>query len=173
MDLLKLGFFQQDLATDPTIRHQLITRFGFSGFSDTTNGDIDRAERENSAVVANHFEGLMVAEPVEGQGVTPESPIISNDPLFKYDNHSIHYEVHRRFMITPEFTDLEEDQQEMIIWHADLHHLQMEQEKVRGMQEAIMMQGGQGGGPPGQPSPPNPNLETTGAPEPTVQGGMV
>jgi len=173
MDLLKLGFFQQDMATDPTIRHQLITRFGFSGFSDTTNGDIDRAERENSAVVAGHFEGLMIAQPTEGQGITPESEVVSNDPLFKYDTHAIHYEIHRRFMITPEFSDLDEQQQQALIWHSDTHHMQIEVEQAKALQQQMLMQGGGQGGPNAQGSPPNPNLETTGAPEPTVQGGMV
>jgi hypothetical protein len=142
MDLLKLGFFANDLQSDPTIRHQLITRFGFSGFADQTNGDIDRAERENSAIAAGALEGIMTVT----MPVGPDSQVVEDDPLFKYDNDTIHYEVHRRYILSPEFSELPTTSQ-----------------------EAMMMQGGGGGKQPGggmgganpMGSQPNPGLETT------------
>lgn len=156
MDLLKLGFFQADFQTDPTIRHQFITRFGFSGLSDGGNADIDRAERENSMFAADKLEGIMTAT----LPVTAESEVVTDDPLFRYDKHAIHYEVHRRYFLTPEFSDLDLKTQAGAISHNDLHHLKMMAEQAEAMKVAMVMQGGGKQGEAGQPG--SPQTETAG-----------
>jgi hypothetical protein len=169
MDLLKLGFFQQDLTTDPTIRHQLITRFGFSGFADQSNSDIDRAERENSSIAAGVLDGIMTVTTPVG----PDSQVVEDDPLFKYDNDGIHYEIHRRFMLSPEFGDLPTPSQAAMVIHNDVHNARMQAAKQQQLQEAMMMQGGGGpGGANPAGSQPDPGLQTTGGGTP-VEGMMM
>lgn len=141
MDLIKLGVFAADIQTDPTIRHELIKRFGFSGFTDTSNADIDRAERENSMFAAGTLDGLYTVT----YPVTADSEVVTDDLLFKYDTHAIHYEVHRKFMLDPEFSDLPPNIQAAAITHNDAHHLKIMAEKSVAMQEAMAMQGGQQG----------------------------
>ena len=149
MGLIKEGIFAADIQTDPTIRQEILRRFGFSGFSDITNTDIDRADRENSIFAAGKKEGIMIST----FPVTADSKPVQEDPLFKYDNHAIHYEIHRRFILSPEFSDLPLDIQAVAIIHNDVHHMMVQAAQAQAQEAAMALQGsGKQGAPPGAPS---------------------
>ena len=148
MGLLKMGIFATDIQTDPTIRQEVLRRFGFSGFADINNVDIERADRENSMFAAKKFEGIMLVKPP----VQPDSPVLSHDGLFKFDNHQIHFEIHRRFILCPEFADLPVEVQNAAIIHNDVHHLQVQAAQAAAQKAQMDMQSaGKGGGKPGEP----------------------
>ncbi len=59
---------------------------------------------------------------VNGDGVAdPQPTVLSDDPLYKYDDHAIHYEIHRRYVLSSEFRHLEPGVQEAAIAHCDTH----------------------------------------------------
>lgn len=79
----------------------------------------------------------------EVQGLPPPEPepiMISEDPLFGFDQHSIHYEVHRKFILSPEFRNMPEDSQSIMIGHATDHKFAMELELMKFQQEQMMQQ---------------------------------
>ena len=47
--------------------------------------------------------------------------VINHDPLFKYDNHQIHTDVHRKFIISTEFTELPMQAAQVMMNHIELH----------------------------------------------------
>ena len=66
---------------------------------------------------------------VDGDGVPdPEAEpiVLSDDPLYKYDNHAVHYEVHRRYILSSEFLHLDPGVQEIAIAHCDTHKAMMD-----------------------------------------------
>ena len=173
MDLTKMGVFQQEMMVDPTFKHQLISRFGFSSLSDQSNGDMERAERENSSMAAGILDGIFTVTLPVG----PDSETVMDDPMFKYDNHAIHYEIHRRCILDPEFAEWPVEAQAALIVHTDVHNMMVQAAKAQAMQEAMLAQGGMGGGagtgganPKG--SQPDPGLETTSGQTPP-EGGMM
>jgi len=52
---------------------------------------------------------------------------ITDDPLFKYDNHAAHYETHRKFILSPEFKEVPQEYAVILIYHADTHKNEIEQ----------------------------------------------
>lgn len=111
----------------------------------------------------------------------PESPnpmegiILSEDPLFKYDDHTVHYETHRRYILSPDFRALDPILQDFLTAHTDVHKQMMD---VKMAEDAMrqgavnmiaggpdgMSPGGGGGRPPqnlpdivpsGEPAPPS------------------
>lgn len=143
MGLMEKGFFQPG-GVDPALRHEILTRLGLSGFTDPTNVDNARAERENGMLAAGSVEGIFtVTTPV-----TLDSEVVEDDPLFKYDNHVLHYESHRRFILSPEFQDMPLTVQAAAIVHNDVHNLQVKAAQAVQQQAAMNAQSGgqQGGG---------------------------
>ena len=66
---------------------------------------------------------------VDGDGVPdPEAEpiVLSDDPLYKYDDHAVHYEVHRRYILSSEFLHLDMGVQEVAIAHCDTHKAMMD-----------------------------------------------
>jgi hypothetical protein len=72
-----------------------------------------------------------------GDGQGGEGIVISADPLFKYDNHQIHYEMHRRFIMDSEFRFLHPEIQAAFMVHADYHKWVMEMEAAQQQQAAM------------------------------------
>ena len=72
-----------------------------------------------------------------GDGQGGEGFVISEDPLFKYDNHQIHYEMHRRFIMDSEFRFLHPEIQAAFMVHADYHKWVMEMEAAPQQQAAM------------------------------------
>ena len=160
IDLVKEGLFG-DIKTAPiSLRQELLKRFGLTGFTDQSNADFDRAERENSRIVAGFIDGIFtVVTPI-----TPESKVVEDDPLFKYDKDEIHYEVHRHLILSQEFQSLDVRVQAALVNHTDVHHMRMEAQK-QAEAMAQMPQPGQGGNgaqppaPGAEPMPPQPGME--------------
>jgi hypothetical protein len=144
--LTETGFFNADNPLDPEYRIEILKKMGLSGFKDKSNVDTQRAVDENERVAQVkenddlvHWKGEipnpedpnappeMVEIPIieglflaigDGAG---DGIVISEDPLFKYDNHQIHYETHRRFIMDRAFKELPEHAQEAMLVHMDYH----------------------------------------------------
>jgi hypothetical protein len=158
MNLVKEGMFGPIAEAPISLRQELLKRFGLTGFTDQSNVHFERAERENSRITAGMIQGIMtVTTPV-----SPDSQVIEDDPLFKYDDDNIHYEVHRHMVLSKEFEALNVNAQAALVVHTDIHHLRMEAVKA---EEAMaqMQQSGPGGGAP-QQGPPEPGMMDSGAP---------
>lgn len=172
LKLIEAGFFSAQSELEPEFRDELMRRMGLSGFADKTNSDVQRAQHENSQIAdANEEERFVDVEVDAGGGKkltiavipgiflsmndpkgTPEDPgetiVLSDDPKFKYDNHVIHFNTHRDFIISPEFRELSEDARYTLIGHTDLHKFGMKAQIEEAMQQQIAMQEAAGGGKP-------------------------
>ena len=157
-EMAKSGVFG-DLAQEPEIRNQLMKRVGISGMKDRTNVHIERAGNENARITADEFDGIMLID-MDSPQVEPGTPseqlilkimqavnsgtgemILSDDPYFKYDDHALHYESHRMFILSDEFTELSQKAQTIVINHTDLHKVFVDFERQQAMQMALMNSG--------------------------------
>lgn len=186
LDMTKQGIFGP-VDQNPELRQELIQRFGMAGFTEQSNIDFDRAEDENAEIALGVFDGIMLTDDQPVPQTDPETgqpmqdpntgepamavaqnpldrPVLVDDPLFRFDNHQVHYEVHRRFVLSEEFTDLDPKAQKILIEHTDLHY-QMVQLEMQAQQAAVAAEnmraqrakeGGQqnGGGSQGGQQPP-------------------
>ena len=64
------------------------------------------------------------------QSETGEDEVLNLDQLFKYDDHGAHFETHRKYIISPEFSELPEQYQTILIAHADLHQKMIQDKPV-------------------------------------------
>jgi hypothetical protein len=135
--LLQAGLFG-DLNQDPELRYQIMSRVGLGGIRAKNSLHVMRAERENSKILAGSIDGIFVSGPSEWEGGEPE--VIQNDPLFKYDDHFVHYETHLKLSLSPEFETLDPQVQEMLIAHIDSHHLMMQAAAAQAMQNQVAME---------------------------------
>lgn len=138
MDLLQYRFWE---IPDPEIRAQYLKKLGLSGFAEKVDVDRERAERENSNIATGRVEGIYLAEIDEQSGDIRE---LNDDPKFEFDNHQVHFEIHRRFIVADEFNNITPDLQEIAINHADMHRMILMQEKQTQMAQAMQAQGQQG-----------------------------
>jgi hypothetical protein len=138
INLAKEGFFG-DLTQDPSLRQELLRRIGLGNLPNTISVDTNRAEMEHEKIKfsvkddkldGNQIKGIMLAMPDPQSG---ELVVVNDDPLFKLDNHKIHYETHRNFILSPQFQDLKPEAQTVLIAHTDLHKQLMD-----AMQQAQM-----------------------------------
>jgi hypothetical protein len=155
-----LDFAQKGLLGDVTqnveLREELLRRSGLAGFTEQENPDYLRASRENSRLASGEFQEIMLAKPNPKTGqIDPNSEVAARDPLFKYDNHQIHYEVHRKFMISPEFLELPDQVKSATVLHIDIHNMMVRQ--AMEAQKAEMLMGippeGEQSSPSGRPKP--------------------
>ena len=116
LQMIQNGFFEEGKIS-PTIRQEILQRMGMSTFTDEVNNDVERAEMENVSVASGELK-VMLAEPNPETG---EDEVLNLDPLFKYDDHKAHFETHRKYIISPEFAELPQQYQQVLIAHADLH----------------------------------------------------
>jgi hypothetical protein len=160
--LTETGFFNADNPLDPEYRIELLRKMGLSGFKDKQGADTQRAVDENERVANMRDEKDLPVwqgeipnpDDPEGVGELVEIPIIpglflaigdgagdgiviSDDPLFKYDNHAIHYETHRRFILDRAFRFLPEDSQQAMLVHMDYHKWTMDMEAQK-QQDQLM-----------------------------------
>jgi len=170
LKLTESGFFSTQSDLDPEYRQDLLKRLGLSGFKNKSNVDMERAQSEDQAIgnaTADDLElSNTVIEPseempeggflqipvlpglflslgdVNGDGIKDEEPtVISDDPLYKYDNHAAHYEVHRRYILSSEFRHLDPPVQEVAIAHCDTHKAMMDIMAQEEAQKAALIQG--------------------------------
>lgn len=107
------------------------------------------------------IEGVFLSVPnpdLMGQGGNPfdSMMVISDDPFFKYDTHEIHYEIHRRFILSDEFRALPKVVQDILMAHTDIHKMILDAQAQQQAQMALLaeQQGKQGGPSPQQGQPP-------------------
>lgn len=138
MDLAGKGFLG-DVVNDPEARTELLRRYGLSGFNSKENVDIERADGENSAINNGDFSQIMLTQKGAPDPMTgiAEDVVINQDPLFKYDNHAVHYEIHRKFILGNEFKFIDPRAQQILVAHTDLHHqLMMADMQAQAMAQA-------------------------------------
>lgn len=133
LNMIQAGFFKEGEVSQ-TVRQEVLQRMGISTFSNETNGDVERAENENMNIAAGELTSVMLAEQDEEGGYE----ILSHDPLFEYDDHTIHYEIHRKYIISPEFSELPEQIQTVLLAHAGMHR-KMQEEKQPDFREYIQI----------------------------------
>jgi hypothetical protein len=126
MDLLlnfaDRGFFG-DPAQNPALRDEALRRAGLAGFTSQEDPDARRADFENAKLGVGDYRGIFLAAPNPQTGlIDPDSEVMENDPYFKYDNHDAHYEIHRKFILSDEFSELDQKAQIIAIHHTDAHH---------------------------------------------------
>lgn len=131
MKMISAGFFGEPT---PSLREEILTRMGFAGFTDEINNDVERAEAENTAVMSGEMP-LFLAD-VDPE--TGEQTVVADDPKFKYDDHAVHYDVHRKFIVSPEFDEMPLRAQTVLIHHADIHHQLMQASQQAQGQEATL-----------------------------------
>ena len=140
MQLAQHGFFG-DLGQDPIMRAQLMKILGLTSFSNNMNQDLRRAQQENNKIKNGDIENIMLSEGDE---------VMNLDPLFKYDKHDIHYEIHRKFILSNDFGKMDQKAQVILIAHCDLHHQLMVGQQQQEMAQQMAISGrtppGQGGG---------------------------
>lgn len=156
MDLNDKGFFG-DLTTNFEVRQQILRRLGMSGINEQVNVDYERAQMENSIIASGNFSNIFIVENANDS----DSKVLNDDPLFKYDNHFVHYEVIRKFILSSEFKALSTEIQNVAIGHADIHHTMMMAE-IQMQEQKMLMTQGEGG--PGAGTIPPP---VTGGPPPS------
>lgn len=125
LQMIQNGFFEEGKIS-PSIRQEILQRMGMSTFTDEVNNDVERAEAENVSVASGELK-VMLAEPNPETG---EDEVLNLDPLFKYDDHGAHFETHRKYIISPEFSELPEQYQTILIAHADLHQKMIQDKPV-------------------------------------------
>lgn len=132
ISMIQSGFFKNE-EISPTMRQEVLQRLGFSTFTDEIDADAERAEAENIAV-ASGMGGVMTTRVNEATG---EQEVVTDDPLFTFDRHEIHWPVHRKFIISPEFKEIPLKCQAELIYHANLHKQKMEESKPTDIREYV------------------------------------
>jgi len=155
--LLQLAQYQVINMQDPEMRQEYLKRLGLSGFAEKLNVDIERAERENSRIASGDVSGILVVDE-ENLDENGEPQVMVDDPLFEYDNHQIHAEVHRKFVLSAEFVQLPEDLQLIALSHIGAHSdiAKAQQQEQLEMQMAME---GKGHEQPNAPEPKKPEPE--------------
>ena len=138
LKLLEGGFFGQDINADPQTRSDIMKRLGLANFADKSNAHVERAERENASIANDDVDNIMtMASPQDEDGNLEGEPAVENaDDLFPFDDHAIHAAVHAEYIISPEFDDMTEKQQMVLLNHAMVHKQAAGQEQ----QDAMMQQ---------------------------------
>ena len=198
LKLTESGFFNVDSPLDPEHKEELLHLMGLGSFKDKRNVDVDRAMRENNMTATFDPRDMTPVTVSDGQGSAIQIPIIpglflamgdpaqgeegivlSDDPYFKFDDHNIHYETHRRFILSGEFRELPPPIQEGMIAHVDVHKMMIDAQAMEAAQKAAMV--AEAGGlmpgemPPGAPSGGGnvmqmPGISPQEAPRPRAQG---
>ncbi len=131
LNMIQAGFFG-DTTQRPEIQEELFRRFGMASFSEEENSDVNRAERENMEMSSGEKPSVQLAE-MAPDPTDPDGPLIqqvvNEDPLFKYDDHPVHYKEHLKFAYSEEFRELPEQIQTVILAHIDTHQAEIDNVK--------------------------------------------
>jgi len=143
-NLLQTGQFFGDLSQDPDTRQEILRRLGLGGFENKTSVDVERAEEENLRIMAaqesDSGEKILGIFLADVNSETGEQEVVNDDPLFKHDNHLVHYEIHRRLIMAKEFKVLPEKAKTIMLAHADIHQQLYQQEQQAQLKQQIMME---------------------------------
>ena len=135
LKMISSGF----LGPSPTLREEVLRRLGLTGFTDEVDLDVELAEKENIAVVSGEIPVFLADRDPRTGSYSGDSEVLNDDPTFKYHNHGIHYETHRRFIMSMEFRELPLKIQTILMAHADIHHEMMMAEIKKQQQEMLLM----------------------------------
>lgn len=116
-----------------------------AGFPEETNLHMDRAEYENSVIVANGKEIEDIAiPPIPIEEIDPETGqnmvVEQDDPIFDLDDHYMHVQVHDQLIFSREFKALGKEVQMLAILHRQ-YHAQKLAEQVQAEATMNMAQG--------------------------------
>ncbi len=148
------GFFGDMQTADPETRQEVLRRMGLAGFRHKTSVDVERAQVENMVIMnGKEIDRIQILNVEEGQ----EPEMVVRDPIFRYDDHPTHFEVHRRKILSPEFMRLPESTRTLFIAHNDAHAFKIEENRQAMMEEMQMVEAmagekeaeGEGAAPPG------------------------
>jgi hypothetical protein len=120
--LVQNGFFEPG-KIPPTTQQEILERLGMTSFTNETNHDVDRAEAENMAVASGDKEVMTVVQNPE----TGEDEVVTDDPLFRLDDHAAHHQTHRQYILSPEFKALPMEAQVVLIKHDEVHQKQIDE----------------------------------------------
>jgi hypothetical protein len=119
MQLADKGYFGPIVVNDE-LREEFLRRLGISGFTSQSNVDYERAEKENTAISMGHVEDIFLVDPQQmGEDGTPM--VLNDDTLFKYDDHLIHFNSHRRKIMSDEFKSWPVKAKTILMGHAEIH----------------------------------------------------
>ena len=144
LKLVETGFFgEQTAVPDPQVRAQIMKRLGLGNFTDRTNIHVERAERENTKIANDDIDNIMLTQSDQDENGEPvgEPKVANPDDLFPFDDHVIHYEVHRAKIVSPEFDAMTESQQVVLLTHAMAHQNVVTDQQKQAMVEQAMMEG--------------------------------
>jgi hypothetical protein len=123
LNMIQAGFFKEDGGVSPTVRQEVLTRMGMTSFEKETNNDVERAESENVAMASG--ETSVFTATVDPK--TGKENIVTDDPIFDLDDHKIHHESHRKYIIGPEFKELEQSRQVNFVIHDQCHQRRIQE----------------------------------------------
>jgi len=146
--LITAGLFNEQVVTVEN-REEITRLMGLTGFSNKISPDMARAESENTLLSNSEADKVYV----EIAAVDPDTdeplldpdtgePVIVpaiNDPLFEFDNHEVHFEAHRKFLISPQFKDLEEKDQVIALAHTSVHQKRIELAQLAAQEQEVML----------------------------------
>jgi hypothetical protein len=146
MNLAEKGFLGD--ISSPEAKNEFLKRVGVTPLPDVANADIERAEKENHRIAEGDIEGGIYwldekASSSSGQMVGQD------DRLFDFDNHEIHFELHRRFILSKEFSALPAKLQDIMFMHAEAHMQKIQMAAAQAQAAAMGEQ--PGGAPPPAP----------------------
>jgi hypothetical protein len=124
LNMIQAGVFG-DITQKPQVQEELFRRFGMASFGDEENHDINRAENENMMIAGGEKPTVQLVEQVEGG----EPQVMVNDPLFKYDNHAVHYDEHLKYAFSDEFMALPDQIKTILLAHIDTHQMEIDNVK--------------------------------------------
>lgn len=142
-NLVQTGMFG-DLTQNPEIKVEILRRLGLSGFQEKTSVDVERAEEENMKILAirknegEKIEGIFL---VDINKETGKKEVVNDDPFFRFDDHTVHYETHRKCILSKEFKETTKESQTILMAHNDIHKQLMIEEQQRMMEQQMMMKG--------------------------------
>jgi hypothetical protein len=153
------GFFG-DLNTQPELKSELLDRVGLGGIKEASNVHVERAQREHDKLKNGSIDQIFVAMTNPETG---EDQVVNQDPDFPFDDHGIHYEVHRHYILSNEFNSLEEKAKVVLRAHTELHERALYEKEMQKQQLASMMAGQM------QPQPQQEGAQA-GPPMPPMEG---
>jgi hypothetical protein len=158
MNLIQNRFFG-DISQNPKIQYELMRQFGMSWMPTERSIHEEVAEYENSLVVnateedviLHKLDNDVIVPIIEGlfyfdlnalsQGQPGDVEIISEDPMFKFGDHQIHFDSHVNIILSKEFKTLNPIIQQVLIGHTDIHKWELNAMKQKAMEQMALMQG--------------------------------
>lgn len=152
-NLITAGIFNPQIV-DLQTREELTRLMGLSGFNNKVSADAARAEAENTLLANGEADKVYIEVPLlDEAGNIPISPVDGSpmanedgtpllipavdDPLFDVDDHAVHYEVWRQFVISPQFQDLDEKDKVIAMAHGHAHKKRIDVARMTAQADAI------------------------------------